>query len=817
MDRLIQTRRVGHFSFYLPRYPCDILLAIAFALLATTGTGLSQAAVQFSTTNYVVSESAGTVTLTAMRSGETNSAAMVDYVTADGTATNGGRYVAVQGTLAFDAGEISKSIQVPILNNGIVDGTQSFQVTLRNATEGLVLGANTNATVYITDNDVGVQFVFAHYSVEEDAGAVVVCVVRGDDGIQPLTVDLATVDQTATSGLDYTGTTNTLQFAGTERYKEVTIPILNDSAIESNETFLVALFNPIGATLGSQYMTTVTILDKPPGFHFESSASTVAEDAGIELINVLRGSGVTDATTTVDFATADSSATAGLDYAATNGTLSFVPGEQAKQIPVTILNDGIREDTESFDVVLDNPSGGAVLGPETTNVVSILDNDPGVGFEATNYPVWGRAGEIELTVVRGNDGSLGPFSVDYATTDETALAGRDYQAASGTLQFEQNETLKSLTIPILSNNLVGGMATFQVTLSNPTGDAVLGNAATTVTILEYGYHLSVVLDPTLAIQRDGPMNLLSWAGAGPLQRADRVTGPWQTLSFAQSPYTVRSPVPTTFYRVGGQRPVYLFVPSSYDGQTPIPLVILLHAHGSSGLSEEDYLDILPLAEDRGFFYCFPNAILDAYGYLTWNAYFTNSADAAAFGETYADDVGYLRGLIAETERHFTVDRKRVYVIGHSNGGYMAHRLAGDASDIIAGIASLAGVPLLPGMSDRPTEPVNILQIHGTADGTVPYADHVPSNPNAPLIPGAVHTIEIWADYNGAHNPVTDAAPSMDLDLDVAGLDTVVTRYQNYPPGGAVELWTINGGNHFPTISPIFSASVIDWLLAHPKP
>jgi hypothetical protein len=63
---------------------------------------------------------------------------------------------------------------------------------------------------------------------------------------------------------------------------------------------------------------------------------------------------------------------------------------------------------------------------------------------------------------------------------------------------------------------------------------------------------------------------------------------------------------------------------------------------------------------------------------------------------------------------------------------------------------------------------------------------------------------------------------MNLDLDVAGLDTVITRYTNAPPGGAVELWTINGGHHVPTfysgsVASEFAPRVIDWLLAHPKP
>ena len=90
------------------------------------------------------------------------------------------------------------------------------------------------------------------------------------------------------------------------------------------------------------------------------------------------------------------------------------------------------------------------------------------------------------------------------------------------------------------------------------------------------------------------------------------------------------------------------------------------------------------------------------------------------------------------------------------------------------------------------------------------------------VPGALQTVQFWAGYNGARDPVTDPGPSMDIDLDVPGLDTVITRYTNHPPGGAVELWTINGGSHMPTLysgrsSSDFAPRVIDWLLANPKP
>ena len=435
-----------------------MLSSTSFSSLAADprlSTGFGQSTLQFSATTYTVAESAGAVTLTVQRVNDTNTAVSVDYATADGTATNGLKYTAIAGTLAFGAGETNQTIVVPILNNGFVEGTKTFRVILSNPTNA-VLGTRTNATVSITDNDVGMQFQFATYSVAEDAGAVLIGVVRGDDGTLPVTVDLATTDLTATSGLDYTGITNTLSFGPTERFKLVPIPILNDSLKEANETFRVTLSNPTGATLGSTKTTTVTIVDNDQGFQFESATYSVAEDAGAVLINVTRGDD-TNSAATVDYATSDLTAINGLDYTGTTNTLSFAPGEKVKLVSVPILNDGIKEPTKTFRVTLSNPSGG-ILGPRTTTTVTILDNDPGLGFELCQLFGRGKArrARSRSSVLRGNDGDLGPITVDYATSDLTATAGQDYQAVSGTLEFQENETVKSLTVPILRDALVEG-------------------------------------------------------------------------------------------------------------------------------------------------------------------------------------------------------------------------------------------------------------------------------------------------------------------------------------------------------------------------
>lgn len=806
----------GHSDRHTVRF-----LPLLLLLLTLMGTPLQAAStIQFTATGYSVAESVGAVTLAVQRQGDVNDAVSVDYATADGTAAADLKYTAVAGTLIFDAGETKKPIVVPILNEGFVAGTKVFTVTLSNPTGGAVLGARTSATVRITDNDVGIDFQFGAYSVAEDAGQVEIRVVRGDDGALPVTVDFATTDLNAMNGVDYVGNSTTLSFAPQERLKLIAIPTLNNSLKQPSRSFRVTLSNPTGGTLGATKTATVTIVDNDQGFQFESSTYSVAEDAGAALVPVLRASDDTNATVNVDYATTDVSATSGLDYIGSTNTMTFAPGERVKVVPVPILNNGVKQAARSYTLALGNPTGGAVLGSPRTTTVSIVDNDPGVGFELSHFTTgWGQAGLVNLTVLRGNDGALGRFTVDYATSDGTAKAGQDYQAVSGKLQFEENETLKTLSIPLLRDRPVGGIKSFRVTLSDPTDGATLGTAVAIVNIVGSHDRLAHPFDPALAIRRDCGVNILTWIQGGQLQRADRVTGPWQTLSNTQGQHSIQSPIPATFYRVASPRPVNLYVPSTYDGKTPMPLVILLHGYGGSGAVQESYMKFQPLAESRGFFYCYPDGTIDRWGYRFWNA-----TDAAGdFGNTGADDAGDLRGLIQEIIRSFVVDGKRICLVGHSQGGFMVYRMACESSDLIAAVASLAGATFLDPSRYAPSQRVNILQIHGDADTIISYyggANNPAINPvgaNLPPFPGVAQTLQRWAAYNGASEPETDAAPSLDLTTDVAGLETVVTRYRNAPPGGTVELWTIKGGGHGPTLSTEFAPQVIDWLLAHPKP
>lgn len=272
--------------------------------------------------------------------------------------------------------------------------------------------------------------------------------------------------------------------------------------------------------------------------------------------------------------------------------------------------------------------------------------------------------------------------------------------------------------------------------------------------------------------------------------------------------------------IGGDRPVDVYVPASHDPATPAPLVILLHGYTATGAIQEAYFKLEAEAEARGFLYAHPDGTKEnsANAYQFWNA---TEACCNFFGST-VDDSAYLRLVIDDIKAAYNVDPKRVFVLGHSNGGFMSYRMACDHADAIAAIASLAGATWNDAADCAPSEPVAVLQIHGTADATVAF-DGGQFFPGGPTYPSAQGSAERWAAIGGC-SMVTTAGASLDLenslpaDAMLPPEETTVTIWSDgCDPGGHAELWTIEGGSHIPGLTPDFPTKVIDFLFAHPKP
>jgi len=188
---------------------------------------------------------------------------------------------------------------------------------------------------------------------------------------------------------------------------------------------------------------------------------------------------------TVDYFTADGTAKAGEDYAATNGTVTFDVGQTDRTIRIAILNDGLREVplSEYFSVTLTNLSTNAVFGTPAAAAVTIDDNDPGIQIEFAQHWARENSESVVVAIVRGPDENM-PATLDFSTSAQTATAGADYTETSGTLTFGADEKLKLITIPILNDGLKEPDERFRLTLTNATGDVLGLRSSATVTITD---------------------------------------------------------------------------------------------------------------------------------------------------------------------------------------------------------------------------------------------------------------------------------------------------------------------------------------------
>jgi polyhydroxybutyrate depolymerase len=255
---------------------------------------------------------------------------------------------------------------------------------------------------------------------------------------------------------------------------------------------------------------------------------------------------------------------------------------------------------------------------------------------------------------------------------------------------------------------------------------------------------------------------------------------------------------------GEDRPVAAFYPPAppADGERP-PLLILLHGFGASGAIQDAYLGVSREATARGWVVLTPDGTRNGAGQRFWNARPSWCCD---FERSGVDDLGYLTNLIDHATSRLGTDPRRVALIGHSNGGYMAHRMACAAADRIAAFASLAGGLPLAAADCAPARPVPALHIHGTLDAVVLYL----GQPGVYV--GAEAVVSRWAGYNRCAGPALVASGQRrDHEATLPFAETVALAAEACE--APAELWRITGGAHVPAFRPGFMPAVLAWLEA----
>ncbi len=325
--------------------------------------------------------------------------------------------------------------------------------------------------------------------LEGDSGTLgaVFTVTLAPTGTQVVSVNYATVDDTASAGSDYTAATGTLTFNVGETEKTITVSVLGDTVDEPDETFTLTLSNPanaelidgtgLGTIVDDDGVSTLTIADATVT---EGDSGTVNAAFDVTL------SPAAVSSVSVDYATADGSATAGSDYIAAGDTLIFSAGQTTKTINITVAGDTVDEgSSETFTVDLSNPSGATLADAQALG--TITDDETAV-FNIDN-----------LTAVQIPEGDSGTTPVVFTVTLSTpaqftatvdyqayggvispASSGIDFEAIGGTLTFSPGETLHTITVPVIGDLFPEGDEIFLLSLSNGTVSIISGSANGTI-------------------------------------------------------------------------------------------------------------------------------------------------------------------------------------------------------------------------------------------------------------------------------------------------------------------------------------------------
>ena len=430
----------------------------------------------------VTEGNAGTITaaFTVSLSNASTQTVTVNYATAGDTATSGTDFVAASGTATITAGLLSTTVNVTVNGDTTFEPNEFFLVNLTSPTNATI---SDNQATGIINNDDAQPTISINDVTHNEGGAGTTdydfTVSLSNASSQTITVNAATADNTATTAdSDYAGVPSTLlTFAPNATTQHFHVLVNGDTKFESTETFFVNLSGAANATVNDgQGLGTVTNDDGLPTISIgdvsvsEGNAGTTSAGFTVSL-SVASGQ-----TVTVNYATADGSATAGSDYVTAGGTVTFTPGQTSQPISVTINGDTAFEPNEAFNVNLSAATNATIADNQGVGTISNDDTQPTISINDVSVSE-GNAGTTSAGfAVSLSNSSSQTITVNYATADGTATAGNDYVTAGGTLTFTPGQTSQPLNVTVNSDLLnEEASLTFNVNLSAATNATIADN------------------------------------------------------------------------------------------------------------------------------------------------------------------------------------------------------------------------------------------------------------------------------------------------------------------------------------------------------
>ena len=428
-----------------------------------------------------------------------------------GTAIEGTDYSRARGTLRIPANTRMGTISVSLRDDSLNEDNETFTLTLTGATNATLSSTPSRITATGTirddDQDLPVLSIEGGRAIEGQGATVTFTVTLAPESGREVSVNWATRGGSAAQDEDYEGESGTLTFSAGDTSQTISVTVTDDTLDEAvEEQFTVQLSSPRNATLSpdaSSATGTIVDDDGDPALSIESAEASEGSGRIRFTVTLIPQSAQT---VEVSYDTRDGTAIAGEDYVAVEGgTLTFSAGQTSKTITVTVTNDTLDEDDETFDVVLRVPSN-AELAATATATGTIEDNDSEPRLSISNVSASEADARIDFTV-RLNRASGKAVTVEYETSGApgggTATEDSDYMGTTGTLRFDPAadppETEKTISVLVTNDDLNELAETFTLTLSSPINGTFAGSLTS--------------LSATGTIQNDDPLPVLMFSSA----------------------------------------------------------------------------------------------------------------------------------------------------------------------------------------------------------------------------------------------------------------------------------------------------------------
>jgi len=419
----------------------------------------------------------GSADLTVSLSAVATDVVSVDFTTVDGSAIAGGDYTSTTGNLSFAVGDLSETINVVSLQDVDVEGDETFSVQLSNPINGVLTQATGVVTIEDNDTVAGGPVVSVSGGSDLEGGRVPFTLSLSAASTDVVTVDFNTIGGSATSDVDYEARVNgRVTFAPGQVVAVRRITTIQDTLIESDETFDLQLSNPVNVNIDQTSSTGTIIDDDTAGTLPTISISDASIDEGGKVAFVVTLSESSTSVVTADFDTVGGSALSDVDYVARSGRVTFQPGVLSLTRRVTTIQDTDVESDEIFSMELSNPSNVTIDDGVGTGTIIDDDSAPAGPDISISDATTTEGGKAAFTVSLSAS-STDVITVDFNTVAGTAASGVDYQPrTNGRVTFQPGVVSAIRRVTTLQDTLVEGDENFTLELSNATNATILDSS-----------------------------------------------------------------------------------------------------------------------------------------------------------------------------------------------------------------------------------------------------------------------------------------------------------------------------------------------------